>query len=108
MEEMEVAGWLEICLKSQMMERKLELQELGQAVQGSVNDMVEDTPGLVNTFALGPALKVPLLAMKGRRRSEGSYCSLALQKCRHGTMYGHVDCHYVGHDDGHNDRDDPE
>ena len=53
---MEVTGWIEICLQSQLMERKLELQELGKAVQGSVNNnMFEDMPGLVNTFARASA-----------------------------------------------------
>ena len=54
LERLDVAGWIEICLKSQLVERNVELQELGQAAQGSVKGKVfEYMLSLVKSLAWG-------------------------------------------------------
>ena len=52
LESLRVEGWIEICLKSQLLERKLELQHLGKMVKGPVKEHVFDgVPGLLKAFA---------------------------------------------------------
>ena len=67
MEDLEVSGWIEIFLKSELMELKVELQALGKAVQGSVKDKIcEDMPGLAKTFA-GASAEGATLSCEGKK-----------------------------------------